>query len=64
MENCTLTDDELIEACNAWVSSLAKTGGKSWCLQVPVNFNRDPDMLFSELSNRFKQLKESTNGKK
>lgn len=52
---CTLSDKELIEKANEWVSSLAKTGGRSWTLRVPVDFNNDPDMIFSELSNRFSQ---------
>lgn len=54
-KECTLTDTELIEARNEWVSQLAKSGGQKWSLQVPVNFNRDPDMLFIELSSRFKK---------
>ena len=58
-KRCTLTDIELLERCNEWISSLAKTGGKSWTLNVPVNFNRDPDMLFSELANRYKALKDT-----
>jgi hypothetical protein len=50
----TLSDSELIDKCDDWVSSLAKTGGKSWCLRVPVDFKNDPDVLFAELINRFK----------
>ena len=57
MKECTLTDAELIEKCNEWISKLCKSGGKDWCLKVPVDFNNDPDMLFLELSNRFKILK-------
>jgi len=53
---CTLSNEELIEKCNDWVSSLARTGGQSWTLRVPVDFNNDPDMLFVELSKRFKKL--------
>lgn len=55
-QKCTLSDKELIDMCNQWVHSLAKTGGQSWILQVPVNFNRDPDMLFIELGKRFETL--------
>lgn len=56
-DKCTLTDEELIEKCNEWVSKLAKTGGKAWSLRVPVNFNTDPDMLFIELDRRMKAYK-------
>jgi len=52
---CDLTNEELIERCNEWVSKLAKTGGSAWNLHVPVSFNTDPDMLFVELANRFKE---------
>lgn len=55
--NCTLSDQELIDKCDQWVTSLAKSGGETWSLSVPVNFNKDPDMLFIELINRFKALK-------
>jgi hypothetical protein len=51
-KECTLSDKELIERSQEWVSKLAKSGGKAWILQVPVNFNRDPDMLFIELCKR------------
>jgi hypothetical protein len=53
---CTLSDEELIAKCQEWVSSLCKTGGQSWCLRVPVSLNTDPDMLFSELAERFQKL--------
>lgn len=55
---CTLSDQELIEKCEEWISSLARSGGDTWCLSVPVDFNRDPDMLFSELIKRFKEQQE------
>lgn len=51
-KRCELSDEELVMACNEWVSKLASTGGKAWTLQVPVNFKRDPDMLFIELGRR------------
>jgi len=51
---CTLTDAELIEKAQAWIGKLAETGGRAWCLSVPVNFNNDPDMLFQELCDRLK----------
>lgn len=49
---CTLSDKELIEKSNDWVSKLAKSGGKAWTLRIPVDFNNDPDMLFIELGKR------------
>jgi len=55
---CTLSDKELIEKSFEWVKKLADTGGRAWTLKVPVDFNNDPDILFVELGNRLKQLKE------
>lgn len=52
---CTLTDEELISRAEKWVYDLTESGGKKWCLRVPVDFNHDPDMLFLELCNRLKQ---------
>jgi hypothetical protein len=49
---CDLSDEELTKKCHYWVSSLARTGGRSWCLSVPVEFNNDPDMLFLEAVRR------------
>lgn len=49
---CTLSDKELIEKSNDWVSKLAESGGKAWTLRIPVDFNNDPDMLFVELGKR------------
>jgi len=51
-DKCTLSNSEIVQRANELVNKLAKTGGKSWSLQVPVNFNRDPDMLFIELGKR------------
>ena len=51
-KRCTLTDKELISKSQEWISKLAKSGGDDWVLRVPVDFNHDPDMLFSELCNR------------
>lgn len=53
---CTLSDKELIEKGNYWISKLAKSGGEAWTLQVPVDFNNDPDMLFIELGKRLESL--------
>ena len=57
-DKCTLSDEELLEKCEEWVSKLAHSGGHAWILSVPVNFNNDPDMLFSELGRRFRILSE------
>ena len=53
-DRCTLSDKDLIDKSNKWVSKLAKSGGTDWCLRIPVDFNYDPDMLFIELGNRLK----------
>jgi len=53
-EECTLSDSQLIEKCENWITDLCRSGGRAWCLRVPVDFNCDPDMLFSELIKRFK----------
>lgn len=50
-----LSDAELIEKCESWIKDLCTSGGQKWSLTVPVDFNKDPDMLFIELINRFKQ---------
>lgn len=59
MENqdkkCTLTDLELIRKCEESISKMCKTGGKSFTMSVPVNFNSDTDMILSELVRRFKK---------
>lgn len=55
IKECTLSTADLIAKSKEWVSSLAKTGGQSWTLQVPVNFNKDPDMLIIELCNRLEE---------
>lgn len=48
-----LSDTELIAKCSDWISKLCKSGGKAWSLRVPVDFENDPDVLFSELIKRF-----------
>lgn len=53
-KTCTLSDSELIEKVYEWVRKLAGTGGKAWSLQIPVNFNNDPDMLIVEVCKRLK----------
>lgn len=54
-DECTLSDAELTDKVAEWANKLCKTGGKAWTLQVPVNFNEDPDMLIVELIKRFKE---------
>lgn len=51
----TLSDSELSKACEKWIDDLCKTGGRAWSLRVPVDFNHDPDVLFSELIKRFNE---------
>lgn len=53
-QECTLSDQELIDKCEWWVHKLAESHGKAWTLRIPPDFNYDPDMLFIELVNRFK----------
>ncbi len=54
--SCTLSNEELLERCRNEISKLCKSGGKAWSMRVPVDFNNDSDMLFSELIKRFKSL--------
>lgn len=49
-----LSNEELISSVEKIVHELSKTGGRSWSLQVPVNFNKDPDMLILEVCKRLK----------
>jgi hypothetical protein len=58
-KRCTLSDQELSEKCEEWISRLCNSGGREWTLRVPVDFDRDPDMLFSELNKRFKRLNDT-----
>lgn len=51
---CDLTDEALIDKCYQWISDLCKTGGRAWTLRVPVDMERDPDILFTELISRYK----------
>lgn len=55
-DKCTLSTEELIERCQDWVSKLARSGGRDWTLRVPVDFNNDPDMLFTELGRRLQAV--------
>lgn len=55
-KDCTLSDGELCTSVIKWVHNLSSTGGKAWCLRVPVDFNHDPDMLMLELVERYQKL--------
>ncbi len=50
----TIPDPVLAERCAAWIDKLCKTGGGAWSLRVPVQPG-DPDVLITELINRFKR---------
>lgn len=51
-KECTLTDSELIEKVDMWVTDLTHSGGKKWCLRVPADHNHDPDFIFTEAARR------------
>jgi len=53
---CTLSNTELVNKSRSWIKRLAETGGRDWTLRVPVDFNNDPDIIFSELGNRMKAM--------
>jgi hypothetical protein len=53
-KGCTLSDNELALMLESWASKLAESGGKKWVLQIPVNFNNDPDMLMCEAAKRLR----------
>lgn len=55
-KRCTLSDKELVEAIHQLVSKQCKTGD-AWLMTIPVDFNRDSDMLISELIKRFQLSK-------
>lgn len=59
---CTLTDAELLEKCREWITKLCDTGGRAWVMHVPACENEDPDLLFGELTWRFKKLLRSGSG--
>lgn len=58
-KKCTLDDDALIEKASQWVSKLCESGGKDWTLNLPIDFNNDPDIIFNQLIRRFKKTKQS-----
>lgn len=58
---CSLSNEELIKRCHEWISKLCESGGKAWTLRVPADYNKDPDLLFTELADRltsYDQMKE------
>ena len=63
LKECNLSDEELVTKCHDWIDKLCKSGGKDWCLRVPVDFNNDPDMLFCALIERFSNLKKEADRK-
>lgn len=54
-DKCDLSNEELTTMCRQWVSKLCETGGKAWTLEIPANYNKDPDLLICELIDRFKK---------
>lgn len=51
-KECILTDSELTEKVEKWVTDLCHSKGKKWCLRVPADHNHDPDFLFVEAVRR------------
>lgn len=60
-ERCTLSDTELLSKASELIRKLAETGGRSWSLSVPVDFNNDPDMIFCEICSRYEHSVEYIN---
>lgn len=54
-DKCPLNNTELVEKAQEWVSKLCKTGGQAWSLRIPVDLKHDPDVVISELANRYKE---------
>ena len=59
-KNCTLSDRQLTVRCEKWIKDLCQSGGRKWSLNVPPDDNNDPDLLFSELIERFRCELEAT----
>ena len=55
-----LGDKALIDKCDEWIRLLLKTGGKAWHCSIPADKDKDPDLLFAELINRFQHLLKAT----
>lgn len=49
-------DKDLIEKARNMVNELCQTGGRSWTMRVPVDLEKDHDMVFTRLINRFEIL--------
>jgi len=54
---CRLSDTELCDAVVALVSRMCDTGARGWRMSVPVDTERDSDILVSELVKRFRAAK-------
>lgn len=53
-----LCDKELIEKCRVWIDKIFKIKDAAHFLNVPSDYNNDPDVLFFELIRRYKRLGE------
>jgi hypothetical protein len=51
-KECTLTDSELTEKVEKWVTDLCNSRGEKWCLCIPADHNHDPDFIFVEAVRR------------
>jgi transposase len=49
-------DTSLIKTARNMVNELCDSGGRSWTMRVPVDLERDHDMIFTRLINRFETL--------
>lgn len=49
---CELSNHDLAHKVVVLTHELAKTKGQSWTLSIPVNFDKDPDILFIECADR------------
>lgn len=56
LEECTLTDTELVARIDKWNGKLCRTDGRAWSSQVPPDPNNDPDLLIAELCKRFELI--------
>lgn len=50
-----LSDIELIDRCDSWIESMIRAGVRDWKRNTSTCQNEDPDLLFSELIERFKK---------
>lgn len=55
---CSLENDELIQVCTQWIQRLIDSGGREWSLNIPARPNSDPDLVLTELVERFKEMLE------